>query len=418
MEQPARAANERRFHRFLSYYYLATASYEFIFAYAIYTIFFNLRGMSIFQISMLMILWCVSSLVLEVPTGALADTWSRRKMMALAPLIKSLCFVAWFYAGHNFWLFALGFGLWSLGSSFKSGTSEALLYDTHVYYGKTTEYEKTISRQRFYLELALGFSVISGGFIAAYRMDLAILLSVVPLLFSAVIAWQLEDTPRTELRAQVHYWQHMRLAFREIARNRLLIYLIVYAAAVDVFGALEEYDQLYYRLVGIPIAIFGIISFAYSMLSALTARIAYRLKGYSFIFYLLPFISGLMLIIVWRYPSPVAIAVYILSGALLTPLGILTEARIQHNITGVSRATVTSAIALLYGIPVYDLPYGLIGNKWQAPALFLAGAIQLLLLAAIVFTKRRHFLREGAGIVEKGIIESKALSADYADLTD
>jgi MFS family permease len=133
--------------RFLRYYYLTTVCYDFVFAYAIYTVFFSLRGLTVFQISLLLSWWTVTSIVLEIPTGALADSWSRRKMLALAPLIKSFCFLTWFLAGGSFYLFALGFLLWSAGSSLSSGTSEALLYDTLVHYGKRDDYEKALGRR-------------------------------------------------------------------------------------------------------------------------------------------------------------------------------------------------------------------------------------------------------------------------------
>jgi hypothetical protein len=90
-------------------YYLAHFWYDFIFAYAVYTVCFSLRGMGVMDISLLLSWWSITSMALEVPSGALADSWSRRKLLVLAPLIKLLCFVAWFFAKRQFWLFALGF---------------------------------------------------------------------------------------------------------------------------------------------------------------------------------------------------------------------------------------------------------------------------------------------------------------------
>ncbi len=148
---------ERPYRSFLRNYLLTEFFYDFIFAYAIYTVLFKLRGLSVFQIALLLWGWGIMALLFEIPTGALADSWSRRKMMALAPLIKALCFVAWFFAHGNFYLYLLGFGLWALGSSFVSGTTESLLYDGMVHFDRTDDYEKAIGRKGFLFHARPGY---------------------------------------------------------------------------------------------------------------------------------------------------------------------------------------------------------------------------------------------------------------------
>jgi len=373
-------SEDARYRRFLKAYYWAHFWYDFIFAYAVYTVYLSLRGMSVLDISLLITWWSVTSMAMEVPSGALADAWSRKKLLVLAPLIKSLCFVTWFFAGGRFWLFALGFLLWSIGSSFRSGTSEALLYDTLVHHGRQDEYEQVLGKRQFYFYLALAISMVSGGFIAAYRMDWAILLSVIPLLFSAAAALRLEDPPKAKSTEEVHYLQHLRLAMREMRSNRVLLLLVVCLWLLP-FGALEEFDQLYYQLVRLPISAFGVVAFVGSMLCALAARAAYRLKHAAFALYALPLASAVLLVSVWRYPSTLIIGLLLLSYALAAPVSVLLESRIQHAIVGVSRATVTSAVALLLEIPQYSLLFGFIGRAWGIRALYLAAAVALFVLS-------------------------------------
>ena len=371
---------DRAYRRFLRCYYLTHFWYDFIFAYAVYTVYFSLRGMSVLDISLLITWWSVTAMAMEVPSGALADCWSRRKLLVLSPLIKSLCFVTWFFAGGRFWLFALGFLLWSIGGSFRSGTSEALLYDTLVHHGRQDDYEQVLGKRQFYFHIGLAVSTVAGGFIAAYRMDWAVLLSVIPLLLSAAAALRLEDPPKAKSTEEVHYLQHLRLALREMRSNRILLLLVVCLWLLP-FGALEEFDQLYYQLVRLPIAAFGVVAFVGSVLSALAARAAYRLKHTAFALYALPLASGLLLVSVWRYPGIPIIGLLLLSYALTAPVSVLLESRIQHAIIGVSRATVTSAVALLLEIPQYSLLFGFIGKAWGIRALYLAAAVPLFVLS-------------------------------------
>lgn len=396
--------------RFLRCYYLAHFWYDFIFAYAIYTVFFSLRGMTVFQISLLLAWWTLTSIVLEIPTGALADSWSRRKMLALAPLIKALCFLTWFLAGGNFYLFALGFLLWSMGSTLTSGTSEALLYDTLVHYGKSAHYERALGRRRFYFYIGLAIAGISGGLIASYRIDLAILLSVIPLLLSAIFAYQIEERPKAKSTGEVRYLQHIRLALREMKSNKPLLCLLIYLLGISVLWDLEEFDQLYYQLAGLPIWAFGVASFAGSSFSALGARAAHRMKHRTCVMYALPFGSAVLLVLVSRFPSIPVIGLLLLAYVAIIPVEILVESRIQHSITGVSRATVTSATMLLVGTFGIGVPivFGLISKVWNLQAIYLLSAIQLLALSVWAFGARKPGgLGTMVGPEDRGIREQR-----------
>lgn len=99
----------QKYKLFLRNYLLSSSLYDFIFAYAIYNVLFNIRGLSVFQISILLAWWALTAMLFEIPSGALADYWSRKKMLVIAPLIKSLCFITWFFADGNFYLYGLGF---------------------------------------------------------------------------------------------------------------------------------------------------------------------------------------------------------------------------------------------------------------------------------------------------------------------
>ncbi|MFH1089295.1 MAG: MFS transporter, partial [Candidatus Uhrbacteria bacterium] len=190
---------------FIRNYLISSSLYDFVFAYAIYNLFFSVRGLSVFQISMILSWWALTAMLFEVPSGALADYWSRKKMLMIAPLAKSFCFVAWFLADGNFYLYALGFLFWSIGSSFVSGTAESLLYDELVVFKKENEYEKVLGKKKTFFHIALAVSTILGGFIAYYNLDWAIIFSVIPLLLSAVFVAFIKETPKVKSTEEIHY---------------------------------------------------------------------------------------------------------------------------------------------------------------------------------------------------------------------
>ena len=78
---------------------------------------------------MLFVVWSGSALIFEVPSGVLADRYSRKRLLVASGLIKGSVFIVWWFA-PNFWGYLVGFIVWGFGSSLVSGTSESFLFDT------------------------------------------------------------------------------------------------------------------------------------------------------------------------------------------------------------------------------------------------------------------------------------------------
>ncbi len=106
------------------YRFLAT-SYLFI---PVLVTFYQARGLDFTQITLLNTVYAVTAIIFEVPTGALADRFGRRRAMMLGALLSAAgCVVN--YGGHGFWTFAVGWGLLALGMTLTSGADSAYLYD-------------------------------------------------------------------------------------------------------------------------------------------------------------------------------------------------------------------------------------------------------------------------------------------------
>jgi len=265
----------KNYKSFLRNFYLSMSLYDMIFVYAVYNIIFSNHGLSVFEISILLAWWNFTAIVAEVPSGALADFWSRRKMLILGPLIKILCFVSWFFADGNFYLYALGFLFWGVASTFISGTKEAFLYDSLALFDKKDDYEKVLSKQKSYFNFSVGLAIITGGFMAEYSQDLVLLSSLVPLVLSAIFASFMKEVPKIKSTEEVHYFEYIKIAYREIRGSAVLKYLFVYSLIFAIFMNLDEYDQLYYRFVGMPYSALGIVIFIESTMAVIGSYFAY-----------------------------------------------------------------------------------------------------------------------------------------------
>lgn len=382
-----------KYRSFIRNYLLSSSLYDFVFAYAIYNVLFNIRGLSVFEISILLAWWALAAMLLEIPSGALADYWSRKKMLVIAPIIKSLCFVTWFFADGNFYLYGLGFLFWSIGSSLVSGTTEALLYDELTAFKKKDEYEKVLGQKKFYFHIALAISTITGGFIAHYNLDWALIFSVIPLFLSAFFALLIKETQKAKSTEEIHYLKYIKLAYREVKSNKVLLILLVYSFGISIFGDIEEFDQLYYQLSGLPIFAFGLVGFLWSVLNSIGSYYAHKFKNATWIFYAFPLVAVILLFFVGFKPSIPMIGVLLLSYFITSPLKILIDSKIQHNIKSVGRATVTSVSALLinfFGVFLTPI-FGVISKIWNLQTIYISTSIFLLVFALWAFANRKIF---------------------------
>lgn len=115
--------------------------------YALYGVLFADHGLSTAQISLLLAIWSVTAFLLEVPSGAWADTVSRRRLLVLSCVLQAACFVLWMLA-PSFVGFALGFLVWGIAGALESGTFEALVYDDLVARGEPSAYARIMGWAR------------------------------------------------------------------------------------------------------------------------------------------------------------------------------------------------------------------------------------------------------------------------------
>ena len=379
---------------FLRNYYLSFSLYDLVFAYAVYAVLFSMRGLSVPQISLLFSWWALAKLLLEIPSGALADYWSRKKLLIISPLIKAICFIVWFFADGNFYLYALGLLFWSLSSAFVSGTTEALLYDNLVSFDKKNKYEEIFGRKRFYKFVALAMANVFGGLIAHYNINWTLTFSTIPLLLASYFAILLPEVPRVKSTEEVRYLEHIKTAYKEVKRNKILVYLIAYSAAISFFGSVVEFNQLYYELVNLPLFLFGVAEFLWTALVAIGSYYAYKFSQSSTVYFLLPLLSAFLFLFIGLAPSVPMIGLLILIFFISSPLEVLTNSKIQHNIKSTSRATVTSVNALLVSLfsVVSMLVFGLISKIWNLQAIYFSSSLFLAMVAAWTVMKRKLFL--------------------------
>lgn len=130
-------------------------------------------GLSFLAIGTLISIREVSTNILEIPTGVLADAFGRRKAMLFGFGAYILSFVL-FYFGSTYWMFAMAMIAFAFGDTFRSGTHKAMILEhlriSGCEHHKVTYYGKTRAASQLGSALA---SLIAAGLViwtGSYRI--------------------------------------------------------------------------------------------------------------------------------------------------------------------------------------------------------------------------------------------------------
>ncbi|MFI6048112.1 MFS transporter [Nocardia sp. NPDC051321] len=128
--------------------------------YALYSLLFADHGLNTGQISSLFAMWSATAFLLEVPSGAWADTVSRRVLLVLSGALLTAGFALWTLV-PTYLGFALGFVVWGTAGALASGTFEALVYDDLAARGEQSAYARILGYTRAASETAIVVGIVA-----------------------------------------------------------------------------------------------------------------------------------------------------------------------------------------------------------------------------------------------------------------
>jgi predicted MFS family arabinose efflux permease len=313
-----------------------------------------------------------------VPSGVLADRWSRRHLYALGEVLTA--------SGYALWIiwpaypsFALGFVLWGIGGACASGTLEALVYDEVG----SPHYARVMGRAGTAGILAmLAATLLAAPVYAVGGYRLVGIASVAVVTLGGLLALRLPSassrTPEEVTESnEDSYGATLREGLRESVRTGRVAWAVVIAALVPGFTALDEYLPLLSRDKGAATALvpllFGLTALAMAAGSALAGRFPTlpprRLAA------LLAGAAALLAAGALARSLLGMIAVSAAFGVLQFAI-VLTETRLQEAITGRARTTVLSVSGFLSEVFAVAL-YALFALDAPLPILFALCAVPL-----------------------------------------
>ena len=329
---------------------------KFILIFPLYTVMFVDAGLKPVEITVCLTAWSVTSFVLQVPSGVIADRWSRRHILAWSQLVRGVGFVVWLLYPH-FWGFFIGLQLWGIKSAFTSGTYEALLYDELKARGRAEGYTRIFGRTRAIQSGGVLLAALGAAVAARFGYAAMLVASLVSVALATVAAVSLPPAPPAASAREHDYLAHLRSGLAASFREPAVLSILAFSAIVLALGAaLEEFWPVFGAKVGLTRPIIAVFVGAQNAVEVLVSLIAYRLSGLPTRgFYALFAFGGLLLAIAAGLFTPSAMLLLAVYSGLMKLVGVVFEGRLQHAITSDRRATIGSVKGFLAQIGITAL---------------------------------------------------------------
>jgi MFS family permease len=253
--------------------------------YAVEKLFMRKIGFDDAGIGIMVAFYSAIMLLVETPSGVLADRWSRKGVLIIASvLLAASSLVGGLSQGIPMYLFAAA--LWGTFFALYSGAYDSILYDTMLEEaGNSDEYERYYGYVKVWDGVALVFGSLTGGFIASkFGISEAYFL-MVPIALSAIAALVIFKEPQLhKASAKTGVVQHTRDTFRAVMRKGQLLYVLAVLVVMSAISyTLFEFAQLWWIALVFPVVAFGPANAALLSTIGLGGALASKLKMHRYV---------------------------------------------------------------------------------------------------------------------------------------
>lgn len=233
----------------------------------------DFRHLTLTQVGVMEAFYWGVKLLMEVPSGAVADRFGRRASFALGLLMEGSGVMLFAFAS-NFPLLLVSYVLWSSGFSFRSGNDQAYLYDTLATEGRSAEFPSRAGVLNALTTASFMTAGIAGGWIAeATSLQIVMLVGALPYVLGGLTVAAMQEPPRV-VGAQGHlpYAQTLRAAIGALRRNALVRTAILTHIALQTGFVMNILlAQPFLAEHGVPLVLFGVLQAPAALAGALAA---------------------------------------------------------------------------------------------------------------------------------------------------
>lgn len=314
--------------------------------YPLYALMFSQRsGLDNSEISLLFLSWVIFAMLAEVPTGIIADKFSRKGALIYSYVLQGIAFLTWL-AFPTFWGYATGFLIWAVGYAFSSGTFQAYLYEELKANGDTKSFNKVYTRSQSIKLVGMVVAYTLAWFLGSSNYALLLCLSAAGSFVAAGIVLSfpyrskrqkaVDETVETQLSI-------LKKAFTEIKESKkALAYMVALGVLTSIVGTMEEYTPLFYSEIGFNNDVIPLLLAGGLILSSILGWFAHHLTRMRFVTVACFVVVAGIIMFVGTFSQLGGLIAMLVFMRLIMLAQMLFGASLQHVIQDEQRATIGS----------------------------------------------------------------------------
>jgi MFS family permease len=217
-------------------------------------------------------------ILLEVPTGWLADIWGRKRTL-LAGCASLFVGYTLVFTADDFWSAVLSQAVIGVGVSLYSGTPGAMLYDTLLSIGRTEEYRKREGFRHGLGLYAVAIGSIAGGLAYQVHHDLPFWLEFLVLAAAFITGLFMREPDRQVSGVRKNPFYDMAETIRYALRGHKDIGALIILTAL-IFSSTKLFlwaQQSYYATLHIPESVYGFLLAGAMLVSGMGGHLGHLL---------------------------------------------------------------------------------------------------------------------------------------------
>jgi len=371
---------------FLTKLYLQQFFYSFIPLLAFDALFYADSGMSASAVGIITVVAIVVGIIFEVPSGLVADKYSRKYVIIASNSCTILSWIIWFF-NKDFTAFVIGACLMGLAISLRSGTYDAFIYDELKAIKREKDFLKVRGRLSFLCFFAITIASVLASFLIKYGYNVVLFFGLCSSIFSTIILWSIKDVKRSKEIKQSNYFGILKDGVSVCFQNKeLLKVLFIFAFIFSSMNGLYKYIQLLFKDVGFVQSDIAWIMAVLSLCSGVARLNVYKIKKLSLkqINYIY-LVIAICFVIVSLIFSKNVILFLVLLFAVQRGMWLYLNGFIQKHIESKIRATVVSVMSFsmsCIGVAVV-LGFGFIADLFSYQIAFCTLGIFLFIITLV-----------------------------------
>jgi MFS family permease len=259
-------------------------------------------GLTLEQYALLNVIWAGTIILLEIPSGALADVIGRKRVVVLASMLMVAEMVVFAFAPRGdwmFWFLVLNRLLSGAAEACASGADEALAYDSlsgddrHSTWPRVLESLMRWKSAGFFIAMVAGAALFDANLVTSLTewtgwepasgdtVRWPVYATLATSLLCLAVAINFRESPRQapdDRNALRHAWNNILEGAVHVFTSRQILFLLLGALLIDSFVRIFlTFASNYYRLIDLPPFVNGILGSALALLGFAAAPLAKKM---------------------------------------------------------------------------------------------------------------------------------------------